>query len=53
MQFIIKVYAHDGKNKVHELDAHTLLGEAHCSLSAIMCGPGQVQTIDLVGGKET
>ena len=52
-QFVVKVFAHDGKSAVQDLDAHTLLGEARCCLSTIMCGVGQVQTMDLTGGKET
>ena len=47
----MKVFAYDGSSKVQELDKHTLLGEATCTLSGIMCAAGQVEVADLTGGK--
>jgi hypothetical protein len=49
----VKVFCFDGSSKLQDLDRHTLLGEAHCLLSHVMCAHGQVLQIDLQGGKET
>jgi hypothetical protein len=52
-QFVVKVFCFDGSSKLQDLDQHTLLGEAHCLLSNVMCAHGQVLQIDLQGGKDT
>ena len=48
----MKVFCFDGSSKVQDLDRHTLLGQVRCTLSGVMCAPGQVLSLDLTGGKE-
>jgi hypothetical protein len=48
-QMLLKVYDHDGKYDIDQLDRHQLIGEATFTLSSLMCAPGQTSRCNLTG----